>query len=59
VLRSSVREGYVLALTLAVVVAAVVFVLATTGLLIGPDAPRSGPEAWIARDARMKPQEKP
>jgi hypothetical protein len=47
----------VLALTFVILVGAVVFVLATSGALIGPDAPRSGPEAWIAfDDTPRKPQ---
>lgn len=33
-----------------VLLAAGVFFLATSGLLIGPTNPRSGPEAWVVDD---------
>ena len=53
-------ERAVLALTFVVLLVAVAFVLVTSGALIGPSPPRSGPEAWVVRDdARTKRQEQP
>jgi hypothetical protein len=43
------------ALTVLVLLGAAVLLLVTAGVLVGPERPRSGPEAWIARDdARME-----
>jgi hypothetical protein len=37
-------------LTLALLLLVVVVVLITSGALVGPSRPRSGPEAWITRE---------